>query len=290
MSYDMKHRPGTESIPADKTDDPTDRPDITDSDRTDAERTDPEAVRAEETDVDETDVDETDSDETDVDEARAEEIRAGDTTTGEARTDETTDEDVEKARADETTAETPGDGTAGEAEEKARSYAPGDGDREATDLTEAVRAEAEADRPEDAASTAERDTEPVGQPWAGAGSTPEASTVGLPGASGDTTGGDERAIGRASVDTTGADEAWNDDVVDAYRLRWREIQIDFVDDPSVAVRRAEDLIEEVVQAWTSSLQANRSSLQSWRDDAKADTERLRLTLRGYRELLDRLCG
>src|SRR5439155_347390 len=139
---------------------------------------------------------------------------------------------------------------------------PGDGDREATDLTEAVRAEAEADRPEDAASTAERDTEPVGQPWAGAGSTPEASTVGLPGTTGDTTGGDERAIGRASVDTTGADEAWNDDVVDAYRLRWREIQIDFVDDPSVAVRRAEDLIEEVVQAGTSSLQATRPSSQA----------------------------
>ncbi|MEU8144260.1 hypothetical protein [Nonomuraea sp. NPDC048901] len=69
--------------------------------------------------------------------------------------------------------------------------------------------------------------------------------------------------------------------------RWRELQTSFVDDPSDAVQRAEGLVEEVVEAITSGLTARTGELRDrWK--GADDTEQLRLALRDYRVVLERL--
>ncbi|MEV1249129.1 hypothetical protein ACIBO2_26135 [Nonomuraea sp. NPDC050022] len=69
--------------------------------------------------------------------------------------------------------------------------------------------------------------------------------------------------------------------------RWRELQTSFVDDPSDAVQRAEGLVEEVVEAITSGLTARTGELRDrWK--GAGDTEQLRLALRDYRVVLERL--
>jgi hypothetical protein len=73
------------------------------------------------------------------------------------------------------------------------------------------------------------------------------------------------------------------------QARWRDLQVSFVDDPSEAVRRADALVGEVVEALTSSLTSRTNALREhWKDAEAADTERLRLSLRDYRSVLERL--
>ncbi|MFG2004713.1 hypothetical protein ACGFNU_36730 [Spirillospora sp. NPDC048911] len=83
------------------------------------------------------------------------------------------------------------------------------------------------------------------------------------------------------------------DTKDAERFheRWRELQSAFVDDPQDAVRKADELTTEVVEAIKVSVAARKRTLdERWRTekDAPADTERHRLALRAYRDLLERL--
>nr|WP_055502933.1 hypothetical protein [Nonomuraea pusilla] len=74
------------------------------------------------------------------------------------------------------------------------------------------------------------------------------------------------------------------------RTRWREVQSSFVDDPGDAVRRADGLVGEVVDAITKALAGRRSALRErWEGSGGArDTEQLRLALREYRTVLERL--
>jgi hypothetical protein len=73
------------------------------------------------------------------------------------------------------------------------------------------------------------------------------------------------------------------------QARWRDLQVSFVDDPGEAVRRADALVGEVVEALTSSLTSRTNALREhWKDAEAADTERLRLSLRDYRSVLERL--
>ncbi|MEQ4716046.1 hypothetical protein [Nonomuraea sp. B19D2] len=79
---------------------------------------------------------------------------------------------------------------------------------------------------------------------------------------------------------------------DQVQARWRDLQASFVDDPGEAVRRADGLVGEVVEALTSSLTSRTDGLRDrWKDakDAEsADTEQLRLALRDYRSVLESL--
>jgi hypothetical protein len=78
------------------------------------------------------------------------------------------------------------------------------------------------------------------------------------------------------------------DFADTFQQRWREIQASFVDDPHETVREADQLADEVVNKLTTALTDRKHSLdERWQAD-KENTEELRLALRGYRELLDRL--
>jgi hypothetical protein len=74
-----------------------------------------------------------------------------------------------------------------------------------------------------------------------------------------------------------------------FRERWRDVQSGFVDDPAESVRTADALAAEAVEALSRSVATHRRALSDEiaRHDAP-DTERLRLALRGYRDLLDRI--
>ncbi|MFI7704677.1 hypothetical protein [Nonomuraea sp. NPDC049480] len=73
------------------------------------------------------------------------------------------------------------------------------------------------------------------------------------------------------------------------QARWRDLQASFVDDPGEAVQRADGLVGEVVESLTSSLTSRTNALRDrWKDTATPDTEQLRLALRDYRTVLERL--
>ncbi|MFC4052441.1 hypothetical protein ACFOY4_22375 [Actinomadura syzygii] len=74
-----------------------------------------------------------------------------------------------------------------------------------------------------------------------------------------------------------------------FRQRWHDVQAAFVDDPGEAVRRADDLASDAVDALGRAIAAHRQTLTEGRDDqGKSDTERLRLALHGYRDLLNQV--
>jgi hypothetical protein len=73
------------------------------------------------------------------------------------------------------------------------------------------------------------------------------------------------------------------------QARWRDLQAGFVDDPGEAVQRADGLVGEVVDSLTSSLTTRTNALRErWKDVGTPDTEQLRLALRDYRNVLERL--
>jgi len=75
---------------------------------------------------------------------------------------------------------------------------------------------------------------------------------------------------------------------DTFQQRWREIQANFVDDPHETVREADQFADEVVNTLTTALTDRKHSLDERWQAEKENTEELRLAMRGYRELLDRL--
>jgi hypothetical protein len=72
-----------------------------------------------------------------------------------------------------------------------------------------------------------------------------------------------------------------------FRRRWRELQGDFVDDPQQAVRSAGELTREVLEALTEKI-ADKRRVDGWKAGEGSGTEDLRLSLRRYRTLVDRL--
>lgn len=70
--------------------------------------------------------------------------------------------------------------------------------------------------------------------------------------------------------------------------RWSQAQISFVDDPHRAVSEAETLLEEIVTAQRTAVEARRASMNEQCHDTAADTEDLRLAMRGYGQLVSSL--
>ncbi|CAM5370910.1 hypothetical protein [Streptomyces viridochromogenes] len=77
---------------------------------------------------------------------------------------------------------------------------------------------------------------------------------------------------------------------DRLELRVRDAVTHFVDRPRAAVEEADGAVEDLLGRLTEALAERRSTLRrSWQDsDGTADTEQLRLALRDYRELAERL--
>ncbi|MBM2618726.1 hypothetical protein JIG36_24515 [Actinoplanes sp. LDG1-06] len=71
---------------------------------------------------------------------------------------------------------------------------------------------------------------------------------------------------------------------DSFAERFRDIQLRFVDEPKAATAEAAELVGEAVDKLTGALKAQRDSLGGNADD----TEKLRVELRAYRDIINRL--
>jgi hypothetical protein len=146
------------------------------------------------------------------------------------------------------------EGEGAEAADQGEAGAVAEAERERADAAAAEAGAAEAQAAEEPAAVAAATPEPAAA--AAAASAPDALL--------------------ASLDAEGA------------RNRFLDIQAGFVDEPRQAVEEAGRFVDELVQRVTEALQAQRSQLQAAGDDAS--TEDLRLTLRAYRQFVDRLLG
>ena len=74
-----------------------------------------------------------------------------------------------------------------------------------------------------------------------------------------------------------------------FHARWDQVQIGFVDDPRQAVQQADELVAQVMKSLASSFAEQRARLEAGLGKGEeANTENLRMALRGYRSFFQRL--
>jgi hypothetical protein len=92
---------------------------------------------------------------------------------------------------------------------------------------------------------------------------------------------------------------------ETYTAQWQEIQFKFVDDPHGSVTEAADIVAQVTAKLEAAIQERVQAIEArqhaiaeqqrslrgrWGEDANADTESMRETLRMYKTFLDQLIG
>ncbi len=123
---------------------------------------------------------------------------------------------------------------------------------------------------------------------------PETTTAGPSGTAADTAeasapGEPDATAKPHDHDDLDDDRVFADDQASGFRDRWREVQASFVDDPTTAVRSADELIGEVVGALNAALQERQRTLgEGWRDAPDSATEDMRATLVRYRAVFQRI--
>jgi hypothetical protein len=75
---------------------------------------------------------------------------------------------------------------------------------------------------------------------------------------------------------------------EAYNSRWNELKGEFVDEPRMAVRGANELVGQVLDELEELFRRQRSELEQGLDSEQTSTEDLRLALGRYRSFFDRL--
>lgn len=79
------------------------------------------------------------------------------------------------------------------------------------------------------------------------------------------------------------------DAANGFRADWDAVQISFVDDPKQAVRKADELVAEVMTCLAETFSKERAQLEDQVDQTdEASTENLRVALRRYRSFFQRL--
>lgn len=79
------------------------------------------------------------------------------------------------------------------------------------------------------------------------------------------------------------------EVSDPLRMRWNEIQGNFIDDPRNAVQQADTLVSDVIREITLMLTHEHNSIEGqWKQDQDISTENLRKSLQLYRTYFNRL--
>ena len=73
-----------------------------------------------------------------------------------------------------------------------------------------------------------------------------------------------------------------------FRSQWLEIQSRFVDDPSVSVKDADELVANVIKNITRTFADKRTSMETQWKSGDVSTEDLRVALKRYRSFFDRL--
>src|SRR5215207_7757743 len=97
----------------------------------------------------------------------------------------------------------------------------------------------------------------------------------------------------ASTNTMNDDEnfapLFENNEAEDFRGQWLEIQSRFVDDPSVSVKDADELVAKVIQNITRNFANKRIALETqWKSGDDVSTEDLRQTMKRYRSFFDRL--
>ncbi|MFI7541492.1 hypothetical protein [Actinoplanes sp. NPDC049599] len=92
------------------------------------------------------------------------------------------------------------------------------------------------------------------------------------------------AVVAAAPAATKPDTLFDQDDAKSFQERWRDVQLRFVDSPKDAAGDAAKLVDEAVDKLTASLRAQREGL----NNDTEDTEQLRVQLRGYRDVLNRI--
>jgi hypothetical protein len=77
---------------------------------------------------------------------------------------------------------------------------------------------------------------------------------------------------------------------DDFRSRWDAVQIGFVDDPRASVKKADELVAEVMKNLAASFAAERERFeqQMGSADGSSSTEHMRVAVRRYRSFFERL--
>jgi hypothetical protein len=85
-------------------------------------------------------------------------------------------------------------------------------------------------------------------------------------------------------------EGMTEQDVTEFRARWADIQASFIDDPHRACEQADNLVDLVLKRLTERFARERNDLvRTWdRGSEPTDTEDLRVAIKGYRGLVDRL--
>jgi hypothetical protein len=78
------------------------------------------------------------------------------------------------------------------------------------------------------------------------------------------------------------------DRAESYNSRWTQLKSDFVDEPSRAVRGANELVGEVLDELEELFRRQRAELEQGLDSEQTTTEDLRQALGRYRSFFDRL--
>jgi len=87
-----------------------------------------------------------------------------------------------------------------------------------------------------------------------------------------------------SVTEKSMDTLFAESDAQGFKDRWRDVQLRFVDSPKEAAAEAASLVDEAVEKLTAGLRSQKDTLLSDSDD----TEKLRIELRGYRDLLNKV--
>ncbi|HWI82266.1 hypothetical protein [Ramlibacter sp.] len=75
-------------------------------------------------------------------------------------------------------------------------------------------------------------------------------------------------------------------IAQSFRQQWDDVQIGFVDDPQQAVRRADELVAQVMKNLAETFADERAAIEG--EVGQGDTEHLRMALRRYRSFFQRL--
>ena len=101
--------------------------------------------------------------------------------------------------------------------------------------------------------------------------------------------GHRRAEGRNTEPIAGSEQLaplFLPQMAQEFRARWDEVQIGFVNDPTQAVRRADELVAQVMKDLAGTFARERENLEG--QLSEHDTEHLRVALRRYRSFFQRL--
>lgn len=99
----------------------------------------------------------------------------------------------------------------------------------------------------------------------------------------------ESAVPAATDGEEPGAQLFADDEVERFRSQWQAIQTTFVDDPQDAVRGADHLVAEVMQALAATFTEHKRGLEEqWQSGTEAQTEDLRQALRRYRSFFNQL--